>query len=872
MKTLRDAMQMRLYSRWGRVVACCALMALSPVHAQSPLDVPTRPGSASTDPEGGELRLKFNTAPVDMVLQEYADKTGRTLLLAPSLPAANITLRSHGSLTRDEFLEAIETVLGMNGIALLPEGEKFLRVVPSKQAREEPMPILSGAVEEDRPDRSKVISQMISLSHIEAAEAQKYIQPLLHPYAQVHLFEGINNILITDTAANVNRVMQVISMIDQPVEAREEPIIVQIRFAKASDIKGKLEEIIAEQQKEQKSTVQRPRDAGAPGVVDAAANPPAATPPGVIRAARRIAVGVLEDLAEVERGLIRGGVKIIADDRTNVLILIMRKENLAFFEKIIQVLDVETSPDVMVRVFRLEFAESESIATMLNDLIGATSTATDQAAAPLVRDGDVEYGAGAALRDFVEQRRAAAPVVAPVAAAIVANRISKVGQLSKEDIKILSDERTNSLIIMASRSDIAALEEIIRNMDIMLSQVLVEAVIVEVNLDDSIQTGVDWVQRALVSYDESGPAGTYSPKVAYAGGAGGGNAAPVDPTVLTTPESFAGLAGAGLSYYLTLFDLNVDMVIKAVASDSRTRILSSPVILTTDNKKASIEVSQATYFFKGQRPVQTGSSIEYTEDVEREDVGIQLTVTPRINEKRFVVMEIEQAVEDITGSQRIGTTDWPIVTSRKVTAEVAVRSGDTIVLGGLVKNTDSSSKSGVPFLADIPILGIPFRSKSKSKRRQEVIVFITPYVMNTPEEIVTDAVRRQDSMGADGMWQRGWSNSRLAEPRLVGQVQDLGSERGELGYATNKPVRMSTEGAQPFRGHTDSLLKPSAGQPEAPVPPSDDEVDPAQGGAAWDPMDALDPELRKFVEEEDKKWSRSVKRADRRVNSGAGGN
>ena len=880
-------------------------------------------------PDSGTLRLKFNAAPIDLLLEAYAEQTGRTLLLAPSLPQANITLRSQGSLSKSEYLEAIETVLGMNGVALLPEGEKFARVVPNKEARQEPMPIvLPDAEGEGAADTNNaaLISQMIPLKHIEAAEAQRAIQPLQHSYAQAHVFEGINSLLLTDTAANINRVMQVIAMVDQPIEAREEPIVVQIHYAKASEIKAKLEQILAEAQGEQKSTVQRQRESGAPGVEPTPAGDiPSVTPGGIIRAPRRGSAESRADVAdEVDRGIIRGQVKIVDDDRTNILIIITRPENMSFFEKIIKVLDVETSPDVLVRIFRLEFAEAEKIAGMLNDLIGAASPDDKSATTPADGDGDAgETGGGTALRDYVERRAAPVPATpaptpsAPSAGGAGGVRKSKVGELSTDNIKILSDERTNSLIIMASKSDLVALEEIIHGMDMMLSQVLVEAVIVELSLDDSMQTGVDWVQRALVSYNQ-GPNGTLAPKVAYAGGGGGGSSLPIDPTTLTKATDFAGQTGAGLSYYLTLFDLNVDMVFKAVSSDSRTRILSSPVILTTDNKEATIEVTQATYFLKGQNPVSTGNSVEYVEDVQRENVGITLSVKPRINEKRFVVMEIEQTLEDVTGSQRIGDTDWPIVTKRKVSADVAVKSGDTIVLGGLVKNSEQRSKSGVPLLGDIPILGIPFRSSSKAKKREEVIVFITPYVMNTPEEIMSDAVRRQDAMEDYGKWKRGWSNSKLAEPRMLGQLQDLGSARGELGYETNALPRIETPKAVPFRSHEDSLLKhkPKVKEPtpekraadltvpgkdmadgdgdgaaDLSVPPTDgkNRRDDGAGGQAgggtttdktdgtdveagavepaaeFDPLDALDPELRKYVEEEEKKYQRSLKRVDRRL-------
>ena len=820
-----------------------------------------------------ELRLTLNQAPVELVLDAYGEQTGRTLLLGPSLPSASITLRSQGSLTREEYLGAIETVLGMHGIALLPEGEKFLRVVPNKQAREEPMPILTPADAEGMDDSGRLISQMIPLTHIEAAEAQKAITPLKHGYAQIHVFDTINSILLTDTAANVNRVLQVIEYIDQPIEAREEPIVIQIRYAKAADIKAKLEQIVKETQgEEQKSTVQRQRESGAPGVDTT----PRAGVPGVIRARRQNEPESIEQIIEqAERGIIRGDVRIIEDDRTNILIIITRPENMRFFEKIIKVLDVETAPDVMVKVFRLEYAEAKDIASMLNDLIGAAS---DEDGAPAAGGEGAERGEGAALREYVERRETARAVAA---------RKSKVGELSKDDIKILSDERTNALIIMASKADLAALEEIISDMDLMLSQVLVEAVILEISLDDSLETAVDWLQRALLTYEERDD-GTRQPKVAWAGGGGGGGLSVLDPLTLTSPALFPkGDSGqlAGLSYYLTLFDLNMDVVLRAVATDSRTRILSSPVILTTDNKVASIDVATDRYFFKGKKYVGgSGEAALYEDDVERQKVGIKLMVTPRINEKKFVVMEIEQNIENVSGTQTIEGNDWPIVTSRKLEADIAVRSGETIVLGGLVVNEDSRSKSKVPILGDIPILGLPFRSSSKGKVRNEVIVFITPYVMDTPEEIMRDAVRRQDAMALEDMWQRGWSDSRLAEPRRLEAIETDSVEDamtapndamdmpvpGRRGASPMglSPMGASPLGAMPDGGGAEAPANADAGEgaePELMGPPAGPETGASGTGEEWDPLNSLDSELRDYIQRQDKRWRRSLRKVDQTV-------
>jgi type II secretory pathway component GspD/PulD (secretin) len=153
------------------------------------------------------------------------------------------------------------------------------------------------------------------------------------------------------------------------------------------------------------------------------------------------------------------------------------------------------------------------------------------------------------------------------------------------------------------------------------------------------------------------------------------------------------------------------------------------------------------------------------DDIERLPVGTTLTVTPRINKNKFVVMEIEQKIEDISGQQVIpnqGT--WPIVSRRKMSANIAVTSGDTIMLGGLTKKTERNSTTKIPFLGDIPLINFFFRNNRKENQRDEVVVFITPYVLDNPEDIRNDAIRRRDAVDMAGLWKRGWSASKLASP------------------------------------------------------------------------------------------------------------
>ncbi|MBT3192829.1 MAG: type II secretion system secretin GspD [Verrucomicrobia bacterium] len=740
MEEVLKPMRSRYYTRLLVAMLLVAVGFSAAVSAQGP-------GGAVDD----GLQLKFSTTPLEIVLQDYSEKTGKTLLRAPDLPAPVFTLRSQGKLTLEEYLFAVETELSMHGIGLVPTGEKFIRVVPIAKARREDLEIKESLVEGLLSESSgELVSQMIMLKHIDIAEATKAIDALRHEYGQINAFERTNSILVTDTGGNINRMLQVLRFIDQPIEAREEPQVLQVFHAKASDIKSKLEEIIAESQKEQKSTVPKANPSGAPGVVRST--------PGVIRARTatpKKATGPSKvsstEIADAERGIIRGVVKIVADERTNKLIIITRPENMTFLKMIVDVLDVETSPDVMVKVVRLEFAEAKDIASMLNDLIGATDK-EEASAAPKKGDGGDDSEAKA-LREYVESLKTAQPS---------ADRKSSVGELSKDNIKILSDERTNSLIIMASKGDLATLIEIIDDMDMMLSQVLIEAVIIDVKLGDALETGVSWIQNSLTTYGKNA-AGSPSPVISYAGGGGGGIGTPVNAVGIAS----SALPTSGLGYFLTLHDLNINALIKATSTDTRTKVVSTPVLLTTDNTEATLSSKEKVYVFDGRSYYNSSSSVNNSSSAnyKQEEIGLELKVTPHINDNKVVMMEIMQEISE-PGDQS-GNTDelagQTISINRKIEASIAVKSGQTIVLGGQVRDGNTRSRVKIPLLGSIPLLGRLFNSDSRTKSRTETIVFITPYVLDTPEEVAEETLRRRDSLNIEGMWKHGWSGSELAE-------------------------------------------------------------------------------------------------------------
>jgi general secretion pathway protein D len=203
------------------------------------------------------------------------------------------------------------------------------------------------------------------------------------------------------------------------------------------------------------------------------------------------------------------------------------------------------------------------------------------------------------------------------------------------------------------------------------------------------------------------------------------------------------------------------------ASDSRSRVMSTPIILTTDNTEAHITSTEKIYVLDSVTQRSTTEGGDY-QNYSKQDVGLDLKVKPRINANRFVMLEVEQtlsepnpnAVSDV--NSLAGTT---IYKERKIEAKVVVKSGQTVVLGGAVREQNQEDSSRIPILGNIPLLGRLFSYKSNQQKRTETVVFLTPFVLDSQSEIEAETRRRKNSLSEGGIWkQGGWSGSTLGEP------------------------------------------------------------------------------------------------------------
>ena len=297
--------------------------------------------------------------------------------------------------------------------------------------------------------------------------------------------------------------------------------------------------------------------------------------------------------------------------------------------------------------------------------------------------------------------------------------------------KIIADERTNSLLIFASKADMKRIKDIVAKLDVVLAQVLIEAVIIEVNLGDDQTLGVSYLEgkaHGVGNFNGRGAINNFN---------------------IPEPASFGSGTNSlpGGFSYLSTFGDDLTVFLKAVANDNRARVLQRPRIQTSHAVQAQLFVGQS-------RPYPTasyygGGGYGGYSSIQQLQIGVTLDVTPLINPDGLVVMDIHQTIESYNGDVQIANVGAVPITSRKeAAAKVAVRDRDTIILGGLIEDDDSRSASGVPYLKDIPLLGALFRTSTSKKSRSELIVLIRPTVLPTPEVAALAASAEKDKMPA----------------------------------------------------------------------------------------------------------------------------
>jgi general secretion pathway protein D len=452
---------------------------------------------------------------------------------------------------------------------------------------------------------------------------------------------------------------------------------------------------------------------------------------------------------------------IQALDDNGILILRDNAENVKRMLEMIAQVDVGGSAsEIVSEVVPIKYALAEDIANALSSLGGGSASAVSIGSAPaattsgngLARPGGAQGGINQ-FRPNGVGASGTTPNGTPTPGGSFQSRLLSIvnrasaGSGGQEPIqvfgqtKIIADQRSNSLLIFATRQDMDTITNIIAKLDVLLSQVLIESAIIDVDLTKALNLGVSAAQNPKVFSSAQG---------GIAGGGGSvnfiNNGSPSFYNFLASNSTFgtngSSILGNSLSSGLSYFG-NIgptwDLALQAAANDSSATVIQRPRIQTSQAKAASFFVGQTV-------PYITGNYASYNGVAENSysqlSVGVELDVTPFINPDGLVVMDINQEIDDIEDPS-YNNTGQPSTSKRTLQSEIAVKDRDTVMLGGFIRSSKNNSKSGIPFLQDIPLIGNLFSQHSNNKDRQETIVLIRPTVLRTPDIAAAQAVAEQ---------------------------------------------------------------------------------------------------------------------------------
>ena len=555
--------------------------------------------------DAAEFSASFKGTDINEFISTVGKNLNKNFIVDPAV-RGKINVRSYDLLNEEEYYQFFLSVLEVYGYAVVETDHNVYKVVRSAVAKTAGVPVLeNGGIGDE------MITRVVPVKNVSVRELAPLLRGLIDNQGAgnvVH-YEPSNVLLITGRAQVVNRLADIVSRVDKA--GNQEVEIVKLEHASATEVVRVVNSIIKEDSSKSATSA-------------------LLTP------------------------------KMVADERTNSVVVSGEPRARERVIKIINKLDMDQAASGNTKVFYLRYAKAADVIETLN---GVSKSIT---------------GADGASN----------------------------GTSASSKINIYSNEATNSIIVNAEPNYIKEVENIIRKLDIKRAQVLVEAIIVEVSDSTSASLGIQWgnTSGGIVQFT--------------------GSQVPVSSLVTTSGiSSLANLNGGGIGFY----NGNWFGLLSMVQADSRNDVLSTPSIITMDNEEAEFNVGQEVPVKTGTQTSTSEASVRY-DTIERKTVGTKLKFVPQINEGDSVMLTLEQEVSSVN-SNSANDENGATFDVRTIKNSVLVKSGDTVVLGGLMNNQTVESVTKVPFLGDIPLLGELFKYTSSSYEKRNLMVFLRPIIL-----------------------------------------------------------------------------------------------------------------------------------------------
>ena len=680
------------------------------------------------------VRLQFPNSDVQDVLRLYETLTGRRIIV-DNLVAGKVNIFLTKDVTREEAIKIIEMNLALNGYSLVQADKDTIEVVGQNQnPRRAAVPIISDTG--DIPPGNTVVSFLFKLRYTDPQDVATLLQQYLQPTGAVAAIPlpKSSSLLVTQSAETIRRIARIVEQVDvEPAEVKSE--FIQLYRADASKVVDMLKDILEKGGDQTRGAA--PTGPGGIRPVRPAPNVPAVQPAQV-----EYDLGAFTGLTE--ESVVVGKIKISADVRTNRIHVITRPINLPFIRKLIEEFDANvefgkpvTRPlryisagDVLpVLVQALTEPGQEQQGAAAGGAAGPQAGPTPQRVTnPTVTNpynpGQTSTATGSTLN--ISEELSTQPVDTAPKAVTIGNS------------KIIADQRANTIIVLGNREVVVKIFKILDEMDVKAPQVALSTVIGELTLNNDEEFGVDWflgrhpkVAGTSVNIPQSTvpiPLPSVAPSASpMAGGI-------VDPAGLINFGNILRSVGSGTNVYIAAGNY-LAAIVHAMESTGRFRVISRPMVFTSNNKKAIIANGQEIPV-----PVSTlsnaavaGTVASVQSSIEFKKVALQLEVVPLINSEKEVSLDILQKIDSVVPNSNvnIGGNSVPTISTRYIRTNVSAPNCSTIVLGGLIQDNKNVSKGGIPYLSKLPVVGPLFRNTIKNHDRTELIILMRPEVSLT---------------------------------------------------------------------------------------------------------------------------------------------
>jgi general secretion pathway protein D len=621
--------------------------ASPPAPSPTPGSTPKPPVPVEEQGSPSNVKLQLFQADLNQVINIIGNELKINYVVDPKVKGV-ATVSTMGEVRREDLIPLLETILRLNGAAIVKTGN-FYQIVPRSDVKQLPVPIRTDSQPDARAGNADRIMQVIPMRFVSAKDMSKVLEPYLSESGSMVVHEGGNILILTETAMNLKRLLELVSIFDADVFQNKRVQLFPVKNNRAKDLASELESVFAAYALSKKDSA----------------------------------------------------IRFLPIDRINA-ILVVSPSTTAFaeVEKWIQKLD-QPGENMSIKnfVYKVQNGIAKNIAGLLTQIYAAESETSEATAAGFTPGG------------------ATAPARA-VGGEVTRSHV----KLLRGDIKIVADEITNSVVVQSSPQDFETIQETIRSLDAVPRQVFIDAKIYEVDLTGALSMGVSYFlqQRSTANLG----------------------------TVASFSAAAVGALKAGLNVASgTIIGNSRELLVFLNAQESRqnTRILSAPTVIASDNTDARIQVGQEVPLLTSQGTIAggTGSQGLFSNTIQNRSTGIILTVTPRINSSGWVTLKINQEVSSPVAPDPGSGIQSPSIQIRSVNTQVTVMDGETIAIGGIILESRLLSKNRIPLIGDIPGLGLLFGTTTYSKTRTELIVLITPRVIENIDQAseITDELK-----------------------------------------------------------------------------------------------------------------------------------